>query len=297
MTDTGHAPRDDNGGFAIFVVLSFLLITIAIITPILAGVRFKALMTSNTAEFTREKLLARGLLEIAAVRYFERYQDATVKPATDVGCPKIHYHFQDHSGLIDLNGSTAQVLSIGFESLGLPKQDAAKTAEEVIRFRSTDGGGALQSDTQPPKGGYKHALFENTVETLELAGTNGLSLWNINKVFTVKSGTGTLDETALQEPLSGRIKLLNAGEKFFLVNDIRRTNAITVSAYFDAGREQTGAASALFGPANDVGLVSFLEPPSYKHGNDRNKARGQNQISCEDFFDPVLITMLNNVLP
>jgi general secretion pathway protein K len=290
MASEGAPKGTSEGGFALFIVLSFLLIAASVTTPLLTGAKIQAMVTRNTWNATREKFIYRGLLEMAGVRYFERYQDRENKPATDVGCADVTFHFQDHSGLIDLNAASAEVLAVGFESLGLNKIQAVALAGEVIRFRSVSLGLSQLSGLAEPKNGYKNALFESTAELLELSEAAGVTLDGRDGIFTVHSGTGTVDEAAAQGRLLKKLEALSAAERFFLVHDVRRGNAVTVTVALRADKRRRALARATIGTAPVAGTVRFLSPVSLQF----EAAEAQDDIdppsaACGAFFDPVML--------
>jgi hypothetical protein len=301
--ETSHKPEIDEG-FALFVVLAFLLMTTAFTTPFLAGARINALVTLNASKFTREKFVLRGLAEMAGVRFFERYQDREFKaaaivycPASRPGGPKVNFFFQDHSGLVDLNAASAEVLAIGFESLALKRDTAAILAGEVIRFRSVELGQVSKNERPVPRGGYKHALFESTAELSDLTGAFNIKLADIDRIFTVHSGTGTVDDAAAQGGLLEKLANLQAGDRFFVVNDARRGNAVTVTVNLTDGNHPAIFGSAVLSPAESVGEVRFAGPFSYRQ--DTAQARSASLepgLPCGDFFDPVLIDAINEAL-
>jgi type II secretory pathway component PulK len=289
MVNKWRPAKSTDAGFALFVVLSFMLIAAAVTAPLLTGAKIQAMVTRNTWHATKERIAHRGLLEMAAVRYFERYQDRSAAPAKGVTCPGVTFRFQDHGGLIDLNASSAEVLAIGLESLGLTSVQADRLAEEVIRFRSVDTGLPGGSGTSQPKHGYKHALFENTVELLELSETSGAKLKGIDGVFTVHSGTGTVDVAASQGQLAETLERLNASERFFLVNDVRRSNAVTITVAIQSNNAQSSVASAVMGTALSPGEARFVSPVSLQSGvKSAADYLPPQSLDCEDFFDPVM---------
>jgi type II secretory pathway component PulK len=289
MVNRWRPARSSDAGFALFVVLSFMLIAVAVTAPLLMGAKIQAMVTRNTWNATKERIANRGLLEMAAVRYFERYQDRSAAPAKSVSCPGVKFRFQDHGGLIDLNASSAEVLAIGLESLGLTSVQAAGLAEEVIRFRSVNTGLPVAAGISPPKYGYKHALIENTVELLELSETSGAKLKGIDGVFTVHSGTGTVDVAASQGQLAETLERLNASERFFLVNDVRRSNAVTITVAIQSNNAQSSVASAVMGTALSPGEARFVSPVSLQSGvKSAADYLPPQSLDCEDFFDPVM---------
>lgn len=300
-------PRDDTAGsdtgFALVAVLAFLLVTAAFTTPFLASAKIQALVTRNTGQLTREKILLRGLIEVAGVRFFELYQNRGIATASAVRCPAgnssgpdIIFHFQDHSGLIDLNAASADLLTLGFESLAIGRDEAAAVGSEAVRFRSVDGGQRFASDRTPPRGGHKHALFERTGELQDLLVEMNIAQNDIERVFTVHSGAGTVDESASQGALLAKLQALKAGERYFVVNNVRRGAALTVEAELAVASGRRVSGSAVLAPAEISGQVRFLEPLSLGRAPKKTTPGMAGAVEeCTEFFDPVLLETIAKV--
>jgi hypothetical protein len=147
-----------------------------------------------------------------------------------------------------------------------------------------------------PSGGYKHALFERSIELQDLLAGINIPQDNIERVFTVHSGTGTVDEAAAEGRLLVRLGALKAGERFFIVSDVRRGAALTVEAELDSGHGRNSSGSAVLSPGDAAGQARFLEPLSFRQSV-RKTARGTTRSvsACADFFDPVLLEAIAKV--
>lgn len=305
MSGISGAKSGADTGFALVAVLAFLLIAAAFSAPFLTGAKTQALVTRNTGQLTRDKILLRGLIEMAGTRFFELYQKRDLDTASSVLCPAsgpdrpdIILHFQDHSGLIDLNAASAETLAIGFESLTIERDEAARLAAEAVRFRSVDAVQTPRSQLAPPRGGYKHALFELTAELADLLAGINVSRDAIDAVFTVHSGTGTVDEAAARGPLLARFGALKAGERFFIVSDVRRGSAVTVEAALVFKNGRSASASAVLAPGETSGQAFFLEPLSFERSAKKQRPDDAGSaLTCVDFFDPVLLDAIAQVTP
>jgi hypothetical protein len=303
MSGENDVKSDSERGFALIVVLAFLLIAAAFTTPFLAGAKVQALLTRNTGQSTREKILLRGLIEMAGARFFELYQNRDIDVASSVHCPMaslgrsdVNFHFLDHSGMIDINAASAEVLAIGFESLAMERDKAAALANEVVRFRSVDDGQRISYGLSAPRGGYKHALFERSAELQDLLAGIYIPQDDIERVFTVHSGAGTVDESAAQGALLARLGSLKAGDRFFIVNNVRRGGALTVEVELDSGNGRNISGSAVLSPGDTVGQAQFLEPPSFRRSVKKTMPGAVGSVSaCADFFDPVLLDAIAKV--
>ncbi len=300
MTQRDPETETIDSGFALFIVLSFLLIAAAITTPFLANARIEALVSRNVSNAAQDKVLLRGILEVAALRYFELYQTSQTKPARSVQCKlpelDLHFDFQDHSGLIDLNAASADVLKLGIQSFGIADDKAQLLGKEIVRYRSVENTTGQQAAGLLPRDGYKNALFENAAELNDLLVPAGILVNDIDQVFTVHSATGTVDEAAAPWQLLALIEKIPAIDRYFLVNDTRRTNAITVSVNMQRfGKIQT-TAKAIFGRGQSGSGVQFFGPATLdaRHGNTSGGTLRPDQ-TCEAFFDSQLLQALQEV--
>lgn len=303
MSGNSDVKSDADGGFALVTVLAFLLMAAAFAVPFLTGAKIQALVTRNTSTFTQEKILLRGLMEMAGTRFFERYQDRDIEiasavrcPAVGAGRPEITFQFQDHSGLIDLNAASAEVLAIGFESLKMARDEAAALAGEVVRYRTLDVGKPVGGGLSTPRGGYKHALFERSAELQDLLADANVPNHEIDRVFTVHSGTGTVDEAAAQGALRARLDSLNISERYFVVSDVRRGTTLTIGVGLAFANGQSMSGHAVLSPGETSGQARFLEPPSFdgSAGKAGPDAAG-SASACSGFFDPALLEAIDKV--
>jgi general secretion pathway protein K len=300
MPATKKGAKND-AGFALFVVLSFLLIATAITVPFLTNARIDALVSRNAGQFTHEKVLLRGLLQVTAIRYFELYQKTENRPAGAVNCNfaglSLNLNIQDHSGLIDLNAASVDVLSLGFQSFDIPTETAQILANSVVKYRSVDNLIAAQPGDLAVRNGYKNALFEHVDELHDLLAAANVYIKNIDTVFTIHSGTGTVDEAAAPKQLLAAIEKRAAVDRYFIVNDTRRTNAITVSASIKRADAPQTFAKAIFGRnQNILGLVS-LSPVSLARTSEGQADLNRDKpVACEAFFDPQIQQVLQEAV-
>ncbi len=290
----------DESGFALFVVLSFLLIAAAITTPFLASARIEALVSRNSGQAIRDKVLLQGLLDVAALRYFERYQDTQSKPVRHVDCKfsnlDLAFDFQDHSGLIDLNAAAAEVLAMGFQSLGLDASKATAISNEIVRFRSVYDQASPQGASPPPRNGYKNALFEHVSELSDLLAPAGLSIPNLGNTFTVHSGSGTIDEAAAPDRLLAEIDKRPVIDRYFVVHDTRRTNAVTISVIMQKSGKHKTSAEGIFGRSqNGLGILSLGPVVLETTSHDPQTTTKPNGVQCETFFDATLLQTIREV--
>jgi hypothetical protein len=302
MSGGGTEKTGSDSGFALAVVLAFLLLSAAFTIPFLTGAKIQSLVTRNTGQFAREKVALRGLIELAGTRFFERYQNRDISPVTAVRCraegpggAAVYFHLQDHSGLIDLNAASAEVLAFGFESLAIERGEAARLGMEAVRFRSVDDGQRSGNERELPQGRYKHALFERTIELHDVLGGVNIEQEEIDRVFTVHSGTGTVDEAAAQGGLSARLVALKEAERFFVVSDVRRGGALTVKVDLTYANRRTVFGSSVLAPGERSGRARFLEPLSFGSAKTTAQSATEPVSECGAFFDPALLEAIGSV--
>jgi general secretion pathway protein K len=119
-----NADANRDAGFALLVVLAFLVLAASIATPFLTSTRTYAFATRNVAKAAIGGEQLRGAIAIAATGYAARALDGTDLPK-QVTCAMsqpgitIAFDFQNHAGLVDLNAASAEALKTGFLALGV----------------------------------------------------------------------------------------------------------------------------------------------------------------------------------
>jgi general secretion pathway protein K len=300
MSDSDGKEENKESGFALIVVLSFLMIATAITTPFLISARIDALVSRNNGHGTQDKILLHGFIQVAALRYFELYQRQDKPPIKHINCRlptgSLKFEFQDHSGLIDLNAASVDLLALGFESLAIAKDDATVLAIQVVHFRSVESARTMTTVDAISRNGYKHALFEHVSELQDLLVPTKIKSEQFDDVFTVHSGTGTIDMTAASSTLLPVLERLAPTERYFLVNDTRRTNAITISITLERKNHQQVRALAILGRGQNEPGAQFIGPLiMMSEGRDSNKSSSSPVPLCEEFFDPNLLQILQEV--
>jgi type II secretory pathway component PulK len=300
ISNTISGTKND-GGFALFIVLSFLLLVTAITVPFLTNARIEALVSRNRAQFAHEKELMRGVLQVAALRYFELYQKTQDRPPGGVECDfaklSLYIDFQDHSGLIDLNAASVDLLALGFESFDLSTETAQILANNVVHYRSVDNLAAAQSGDLVVRNGFKKAFFEHVVELQDLFVAADVSIKNSETIFTVHSGTGTIDDAAAPKQLLAAIEKRAAVDLYFIVNDTRRTNAITVSTMIKRPNRSLTIAKAILGRGQNEQGVVFLSPMNFARTSEGVSDYNHDRtVACEVFFDPQILSVLQEAV-
>lgn len=193
--------EDDNGtgGFALVAVLAFMLIVSAIIVPFALAARTRLMIANNEIEQQRLTLLADGLANVVSAELMAGPPPSNLpvnaEPARcHIGHMAVMLSVQDHAGLIDLNASGADLLSLGLVSLGFSRQPAEDLAKSIIAFRSTPS--AFRTTPEPSTSSgpsrYKHAPFESISELQEFAALASVPLHDLQSIFTVNLKRGAI---------------------------------------------------------------------------------------------------------
>lgn len=142
--------RDAEAGFALLMVLLFLLAVTAIVAPLVLGARTELLLASNKLQQERLETIADGLLtvlarELAASPLEPRNEEIKAR-SEPLRCRSTNYlieaRIQDQRGLIGINSAPAELLSEGFRALDFPSGDIAELTEALVAYR-----------TRPPEDG------------------------------------------------------------------------------------------------------------------------------------------------
>ncbi|MER8522702.1 general secretion pathway protein GspK [Mesorhizobium sp. M1076] len=197
------AGRSENergsAGFSLVAVLVFMLIVSAIVVPFAVTAKTRLMIANNEVEQERLSLLAEGLANVVSSELADGFATEKLPPdSTPAACRSGEFTFdvriQDHSGLIDLNAADADLLSLGFASLGFNQQTSEELAEAAIQFRGSINAFAAQDEPATAVGPAqnKQAPFESVSELQEFSALATTPLHDLHDVFTVFSKRGTL---------------------------------------------------------------------------------------------------------
>jgi general secretion pathway protein K len=244
---TTRKPPPGESGMALFVVLAFLLLVAAVITPVTVVAHVEALVTRNAIRETQDRFAMEGAIRLAGAVYAERIAMSRERPNDriprtvvcfdDSGSSQAVFSFINHSGLIDLNGAPPELMQLGFQALGMDSSLAADFAQEALRYRSAEQGKEGGEDSR-----YKRAPFETVFELADLTSgekrIDGTLLFEIAPaVFSVHSETGIIDVNQLQGRLRAQVQKIGTRGAPFLVENAGRLPALTVRArVFRTGR-------------------------------------------------------------
>ena len=147
--------RDGEEGFALLMVLLFLMAVTAIVAPLVLGARTDFVVASNRLQQDRLEALAEGLLTViarnlAAPPLEARNEGITVRsePLRCLsGRYRIEARVQDQRGLIGINNAQPELLAAGFEALGFERGDIDDLVEALVAYRTPPPG-----EEDPPPG-------------------------------------------------------------------------------------------------------------------------------------------------
>ncbi|MFD9901605.1 hypothetical protein [Mesorhizobium sp. NPDC059025] len=196
MLDRTSSGKSGSAGFALLVVLAFLLIVSAIITPFAITARTRLMIARNETEHQRLSLLADGLSNVLAAELTGEKPPPALKINSEpaqcrIGPFNFEIVVQDHAGLIDLNAADDETLSLGFRSLGFDEAKAKLLATSVASYR----GASTSVFSEEAIAGVgpatsKHAAFESVSELQDFRALARLDLRDLLSVFTIKSFRG-----------------------------------------------------------------------------------------------------------
>jgi general secretion pathway protein K len=209
---TQQAPatlRDgDQDGFALVMVLLFLLAVTAIIAPLVLGARTEFLVSSNRLQQDRLESIADGLVVVLsrelAASPLEPRNEAIKVNSTPLRCQNARYlieaRVQDQAGLIGINNASVELLTAGFAALQFPASTSGDMAEATVAYRTPPGAelapppGTLQAPGRDDlvAGGMKLKPFEAVEELYDFTGFRGKPVQAINEVFSLHNTTETI---------------------------------------------------------------------------------------------------------
>lgn len=197
--DPASGQDGDQDGFALVMVLLFLLAITAVIAPLVLGARTEFLVSSNRLQQDRLESIADGIVivlarQLGAPPLEPRNEEIKVNSAP-LRCGNARYlieaRVQDQAGLIGINKASVELLTAGFTALEFPASTASDMAEAAVAFRTPP-------DEPPPPGvghddlvagGLKLKPFEAVEELYDFTGFKGKPVQAINEVFSLQNTT------------------------------------------------------------------------------------------------------------
>lgn len=192
-------------GFALLAVLGFLMLVSSLLIMFTTSTRVK-LLTSNTrynearlgyAAEAINAVIARKIAADVAAAHGHSAWVSGVSVRCSIGRAELYTRVQPHSGLIDLNTASQDLLQVGFAALQFDAADASSLARAVTQYRLA---GSLSDPADqaavPIEAGLKHGSFEDVSELNDFAAMRRLSLGDLAGAFTVHGKRSTLDMRA-----------------------------------------------------------------------------------------------------
>ena len=244
-------PDDRDGGFALVMVLLFLLTVTALITPMVLAARTEFLIAANRYRHDRMEMVAEGLVavlarQLAAPPIEGRSPGLTIRSAPmrcRAGGLEIEARVQDQRGLVDLNAAEPDLLEAGFVALGFERSPAARLAQAVVAFRFSPEEEEEEGDASPDRGadqaagavlgGPKGGPFEAIEELYDFRDLRGVPAQAIAETFTVHNRRETVHGPGLSQRLSLILPATPTPRYPFVVDapeEAPRTYRIEVSA-------------------------------------------------------------------
>jgi general secretion pathway protein K len=197
----------EQDGFALLMVLLFLLAVTAIIAPLVLGARTEFLVSSNKLQQDRLESIADGIVTVLARQLaaspLEPRNETIKVNSTPMRCQNARYvieaRVQDQAGLIGINNAPVDLLTAGFTALQFPASTSRDMAEATVAFR-TKPAAANEPGLAPMQapaagrsdliaGGMKLKPFEAVEELYDYTGFKGKPVQAINEVFSLHNTT------------------------------------------------------------------------------------------------------------
>jgi general secretion pathway protein K len=304
-------PRDDGqAGFAVLMVLLFLLAVTAIVAPLVLGARTDVVVAANRLQQGRLESIARGLVtvlarELAAPPLETRNEELTVRSAP-MRCRDPRYlieaRVQDQNGLIGINSAPKELVAAGLQALGFGTGDTSELTDALIAYRTLPppAGQRDPSGDQPPPGpspaagteeivlgGLKLKPFEAIEELYDFKGFRGVPVRALNEVFSIHNST----ETIVGPRLSGRLSRIlpaapspsypsilgdeEAGAKVYRIDVEVRAAAAGMSGY---------AGAVVAASENESGAFGILERTSNPEFLPEGESDFSGAVDCAMIF-------------
>ncbi|RYG99778.1 MAG: hypothetical protein EON58_02680 [Alphaproteobacteria bacterium] len=183
-------------GFALVVVLAFLMLFAVFLTPFATSARLQVLISGNQFQTLRLGSAANALNDFLnwQINSDVRWREAAERGDLDkVGCTvgslDLSVTIIPHATLINLNTAEAPLLESGLQRLGINRESALKLVSEVLEFRTPRGYDGVGDGISS---GLKRAPFEDISEMHDFSLLRAIPIWSLAKVFSAWSGQSLL---------------------------------------------------------------------------------------------------------
>lgn len=277
-------------GFALFAVLSFLLLATAIAAPLVTNARSSALIARNVAADLKDRALADSLFLLAGAEISSRSQQPDFELPRSVKCTaeqtSIQVDILNHAGFIDLNAASADLLHVGFLAAGFEATTAEELAQTVVQYRSVEQTPGT-ARTVTVRGGLKHRLFESVDELHDFQTDDKDLSPDYRRIFTTHTATGTILNSALPQSVETVLKTLLPESAYFVVSGSPPLVALTISVSVSRPGKRLLIASIELGPNAAEGLQRLSPLRIDMDANQMAPRDTSSSVSaCEALFSP-----------
>ncbi len=290
-------------GFALIVVIMFLLTVSALMTPFVLIARSEFTHAVDSYRKNRLDLLAEGLGQVLARELALPDSDKRTAELElnsepmrcSAGEVTIEARVQDQRGLVDLNAADEAQLRVAFVAIGMDNVKAQSLARLVTKYRDSDianeNTAANQEDIWD---GPKSAPFNTIEELYDLKPLAGKPLQKIAESFTIYNEEGLLLATVLPRELSKLLPQVPSsiypyirsepfGTPKFRIDIAAMIAPSGISGYFGA------IVNALQDDEGTFAWVERMANPNFLPGGSLRSGR---KSGCETLFGPAVTTLL-----
>ncbi len=296
MTFRGLSDRQDKGndGFALIVVIAFLLIFSSFLGVFAMSAHIKALTGATRLSDFRLQSVANAITAMIAYKISTQSSgnaDFAGFAHCRVGGFDVDIGVQPHSGLISLNLAGEETLMVGFDALGIANSDQKTLARAVAQFRYPSG---LSDEASLPSlpNGYKYGPFEDIMELTDFKPLEDIPAWKLARVFSVYGSLAT-PSSATISPLLRSSR--GAGLQEIAAQLTRAPAGMTVTI---EATVQEGGRRYYVGDVFDIGGTSMIRQiATVPWDHLSTPPTGPNNPGlCAAAFDPKDIRLLNSAM-
>jgi len=196
-------------GFALLAVLGFLVIVASVMTTFSIAAHNRLLSTKHDLNQVELTLALDSFDTALRVAWNNARTGETVDVPNRLRCRfgllELYSEMRPLAGLIDINAAGNDLLQLGLLALGIEASRTKDLSEAILAFRSRS---SINTATVvfEPKGGLKHGLYESVSELHDFETLRTITLWQLERVFTVHKRSATLLESQAADELKSVIQ-------------------------------------------------------------------------------------------
>ena len=300
-------PADGQDGFALLMVVLFLLAVTAILAPLVLAARTDFLVASNSLRQDRFDLVAEGLRtvlsrEVSAPELDPHNEDLSLisepMPCRS-GRLRVDVRIQDQRGLVDLNAANVALLEAGFMAIGLTRTEASDLADAAVAFRKIPEGKDTGRRVDPGivSDGLKRRPFEAVEELYDFNGIRKIPAATLAEAFTIRSQRETVVGDRLSVRLGKILPSKPSSQYPFVAADNPFPQVFRIDVYVGArDTGVTGYAGAIINATGnatgDFQMMERLTNPDFlpDEGTDFS-----NAPACDKLFGPGVASILATI--